>query len=699
MAGDVRQRLPQGGNQLIADVIGHSRVDETVEHDVRFETERSCRIASDGDEAFSDLTHERATRLQAEDGSPYVADGPVDLCDRSFDALDRRRVGRVHERRLEGESDREEPLDDGVVKVTGDAFSLVDDCEFLLGDAKGFGFAPPIGHVPNDCDDVRRAVASARAETDLDREFVAGLPESAQVEPGSHRPGARVQAVAVALVNVLVAKGDRHQGLDGGADELVGGVAEHVEDPGIRDDDRSRRVDDQDAIGCGMERLPQRVDAGLAVGRNLFGAFHGRNLPTAKPRSPNDRSASMDAVQRSAVELARDLRTNNVSATEAARSLLDRVDECARTIGGVADVDADRTLAQAAESDARLRAGEARALEGVPFTVKDWIDVAGWRVTGETKQRERRPSTDAPAVARMREVGAVVLAVTTALADSPLHGETRNPRDPTRAPGGSSSGAAALVGAGASPIALGSDSGGSIRLPAAWCGVAGLRPTFGRVPLTGHMPRLGAMSDSRTVIGPITNTVDDLALVLELISGPDGHDAAMPPVGLGRMDIVVIDQLRIGYLAGSFEHPAVQPAIGALAARGAHIVERPVADVREEALDLTRRYWIRHTLSGVENTRLLWEWDVFRRRMLEATSELDVIVTPATDTAAPPWRESIDTDYVWQLPSSLTGAPSVVIPVAADEDGMPLAAQLIAQPWQEHVALAAARAVESLVSF
>jgi Asp-tRNA(Asn)/Glu-tRNA(Gln) amidotransferase A subunit family amidase len=127
------------------------------------------------------------------------------------------------------------------------------------------------------------------------------------------------------------------------------------------------------------------------------------------------------------------------------------------------------------------------------------------------------------------------------------------------------------------------------------------------------------------------------------------------------------------------------------------VSEAPIPDVRDEALALTRRYWTRHLADGGENTSLLWEWDRFRRRMMEATIDLDVIVTPATDGAAPAWREVEDVDFVWQLPWSLTGAPAAVIPVADDADGMPLAAHFVAQPWQEHVALAAAKTVESLL--
>jgi len=395
----------------------------------------------------------------------------------------------------------------------------------------------------------------------------------------------------------------------------------------------------------------------------------------------------------SALDLAAELRAGERDAVEVARELLDRLDRLAPVIGGVAAVDPERTLRDADAARRRLRAGEGGPLEGVPFTVKDWIDVEGWPVLGAAGRQPgepgRRPREDAPAVARLRAAGGVVLAITTAMADSVAHGPVRNPHDPSRAPGGSSSGAAALVAAGASPLALGSDSGGSIRLPAAWCGVVGLKPTFGRVPLTGHFPRCGALEDGRTVIGPLTSTVADASAVLALIAGPDGLDAGVAPVPLGDPDAVRVADLRVG-VAGE----PVGASLSALEAAGAVVVERGLPDVRDEALELTRRYWSRSELSGADNVRLLWDWDRFRRHLLVATAGVDVVVAPAAEGPAPPWREAIDTDYRWTLPWSLTGAPVVVVPVGAS-DGLPIAVQVIGRPWQDHIALAAARCVEA----
>lgn len=153
----------------------------------------------------------------------------------------------------------------------------------------------------------------------------------------------------------------------------------------------------------------------------------------------------------------------------------------------------DRAEAAAGELDARFEAdGPVGPLHGVPITVKDWIDVEGMACTGGiTECRDRMPSRDATVVARLRAAGAIIIAKTTVQVESELFGRVLHPLDPTRSPGGSSSGEAAAVGGGGSILEIGSDSGGSIRVPAAWCGIAALKPSAGRVPTTGHFPRVG----------------------------------------------------------------------------------------------------------------------------------------------------------------------------------------------------------------
>lgn len=203
----------------------------------------------------------------------------------------------------------------------------------------------------------------------------------------------------------------------------------------------------------------------------------------------------------------------------------------------------------------------------------------------------------------------------------------------------------------------------------------------------------GSLEDGRTVIGPLALTVGDLAAVLPVIAGPDGLDAGVAPVPLGDPATVEMASLRVGVTDGGLDEP-VSAVVSTLVKAGATFVQTPVPDVRAEALELTHRYWGRAGLSGGDNVRLLWDWDRFRRRLLVATAGIDVVIAPATAEPAPLWRESIDADYLWTIPWSLTGAPVVVVPVGT-HDRLPIAVQVIGRPWEDHVALAAARVIEA----
>ena len=256
---------------------------------------------------------------------------------------------------------------------------------------------------------------------------------------------------------------------------------------------------------------------------------------------------------------------------------------------------------EAAALDAQFDVGGAVGpFHGVPITVKDWIDVAGLPCTGgEVAHRNRVPTRDGTVVARLRAAGAIVIAKTTVQVDTELWGPVRNPVDGTRSPGGSSSGEAAAVGGGGSVLGIGSDSGGSLRVPAAWCGVCTLKPSAGRVPTTGHFPRVGERVDGRTQIGPLAASVGTLRTVLGIIAGPDGVDAGIAPVPLGDPDDVSIEGLRLGWFLGDEAHrstpatrDAVERAVRHLESLGAENVG--AIDPRiDEALDITLRYWKR----------------------------------------------------------------------------------------------------------
>jgi amidase len=342
-------------------------------------------------------------------------------------------------------------------------------------------------------------------------------------------------------------------------------------------------------------------------------------------------------------------------------------------------------------------------LHGIAVTVKDWIDVAGLPCEGEARERtDRMPPCDATVVERLRAAGAVVVAKTQPGAHHPVHGRCLHPLDPSRSPGGSSSGEAALLGSAATTIGLGSDSGGSIRLPAAWCGAAGFKPSFGLVPDTGHVPRVGPRADGRTVIGPMARRVDDLIAVLRVIAGPDGVDAGCVPVPLGDPTSVSPLGLRVavvegddGFSASPSTAAAVQRAVASLCARGAIVADDALPAHLDESLAITQSYWGRRSLTGVDIDRHLRQWDRFVGVMTRAAAMFDVVIGPVVADVAPLDRPLVGEDFVFTLPYSLTGWPAVSVPAGIDElTGLPLAVQIAAPRWHDHVALAVAGFVE-----
>jgi amidase len=388
-----------------------------------------------------------------------------------------------------------------------------------------------------------------------------------------------------------------------------------------------------------------------------------------------------------------------VTVVDAISHALGRLDAAAHLEAVVARDD-EAALAAAAAID---RAGARGPLTGLGVTVKDWIEVAGLPCEGEAVERTGHvPARNATVVHRLREAGAVVLAKTQPGAHHSVHGTCHHPLDATRTPGGSSSGEAALIGARASVLGLGSDSGGSIRLPAAWCGACGLKPTFGLVPVTGHLPRVGGRHDGRTVIGPLAAGVDLLVVALKVIAGPDGRDPDAVPVAPGNPADVRVEGLRAAVIRGEGEWTpapstadAVERAARTLASAGATVLDEALPEHLDESLDLTRRYWDRAELPGAEADRQLWEWDRFRVRLLRAVSDVDVVLGPVGRDVAPLRRELTGADYVFTLPRSLTGWPAVSLPYGTDRaTGLPLAVQVAAKPWQDHVALAVAAALE-----
>ena len=231
---------------------------------------------------------------------------------------------------------------------------------------------------------------------------------------------------------------------------------------------------------------------------------------------------SYDFLALGAGELARLIAARETTAVEVVEAHLGRIEAVNPTTNAVIQIAPD-AMDRARAADAAVERGDAVGpLQGVPFTVKDWIETDDLVcAAGFAERIDFRPRRDATVVARMRRAGAILLGKTNVMQGDPVHARPNNPHDPDRTPGSSSSGEAAIIAAGGSPMGLASDSGGSSRWPAHCCGVAALKPTTGRVSNAGHFPPIGHLSDPRTTIGPMARKAADLGLVLRVIGGAD----------------------------------------------------------------------------------------------------------------------------------------------------------------------------------
>lgn len=424
-----------------------------------------------------------------------------------------------------------------------------------------------------------------------------------------------------------------------------------------------------------------------------------------------------DLIYASAATLAQRIRNHELSSEEVVQAHLRRIEQVNPRLNAVVQLAAEQALDQARASDAALAQGELLGpLHGVPFTVKDWIDTAGLPCTGgDLRFRDRVPAQDAPVVARMRQAGAILLGKTNVTVENEVYGRTNNPYNLAYSPCGSSSGEAAIIAAGGSPLGLGSDSGGSIRQPAHACGIAGLKPTTGRLPLTGHFPWIGAMNDPRTTVGPMARFVEDLALALPILCGMDWQDASVIPMPLADWRAVDVSSLRVAFYT---QHAEAEPTVGtaetcrraaqAMASVGAAVDEALPPRI-EEAYDITRNYWRRpesassevwepdgeFKLSSEEVEQHLFAWDRFRRALIGFMATYDVILTPVAELPAQLHGVS-EGRIPYTLPYSLTGYPCAVVRYGTSPEGMPIGVQVVARPWRDDVALAVAGQLERM---
>jgi len=457
-----------------------------------------------------------------------------------------------------------------------------------------------------------------------------------------------------------------------------------------------------------------------------------------------------DLTYLAAIEMAQMIRSKRISPVELVRAHLDRAEKLHPQLNAMVHLERDRALEQALAAEQAVMRGERLGpLHGVPVTIKSSIDVAGLRCEAGTKLRAGCvPEKDAPLVARLKAAGAVILGNTNVPemlmayeTDNVLHGRTNNPWDLTRTPGGSSGGEAAAIAAGCSAAGVGSDGGGSIRVPAHFSGICGLKPTPGRIPATGHFPPCVGPFAGLGVVGPMARRVRDLEALLKVMAGPDEGDVCSAPVPFRPASEDEVRRLRIGYFEDDGE-TTVTPETRAAVRAAAKALEQQGLEVepfRPEGLEHARQVWwtlfglagglvLGPILAGHESElspilrefvamvaaeppltldcllNALIERDQCRTRLLEQMQKFPILLCPVC--AIPAFRHGerawmIDGQTVNYLDAmrytqwfNLTGNPAAVVPVGRSPEELPIGVQVVGRPWEEEVVLAVAARIE-----
>lgn len=448
-----------------------------------------------------------------------------------------------------------------------------------------------------------------------------------------------------------------------------------------------------------------------------------------------------------AAELAVAIRTKQVSPIEATQAVLDRIARFNPKLNAICTLTADSALAAAREVEAALARGDALGpLAGVPITIKDLLATKGVRNTSGSKLFEQNiAAVDAPTVERLRRAGAILLGQTNTpefgwkgVTENRIFGTTRNPWNTELTPGGSSGGAAAAVAAGIGPIGIGTDGGGSLRIPGSFCELVGFKPSFGRVP---NFPATGV--DSLRHTGPLTRTVADAALTLDVIAGPDERDPnslpAAPREYVAKLDDG-IRSLRIAYSA-DLGYAWVDPEVAALCADAATHLAASGAKVEEVDLKLRDPYDTFTTffyggiaarvavdfetkrklldpglvpvaerglkLSAVDYVNALVERNNVWQQVRPTFEQFDLLITPtlsvppfAVGRNRPELPAGVDGEELRWSPFTylfnLTGQPAISVPCGRTKAGLPVGLQIVGRRFADLTVLQAARAWEKI---
>lgn len=433
-----------------------------------------------------------------------------------------------------------------------------------------------------------------------------------------------------------------------------------------------------------------------------------------------------------ATHLTAAIRERRASSTEVLDAHLAQIARENPALNAVVTLDEVGARQRAREADEALSRGEMWGpLHGLPMTLKDGHSTAGMRTTaGHLPLSEYVPTEDGTVAARLKAAGAVIMGKTNVpdlLLDiqsaNAVFGRTNNPWNRERTPGGSSGGAAAALVAGMTPLEIGSDLAGSIRIPAHFCGLFGLKTTEHRVSMWGHIPDIPNSPRTHRLmwsIGPLARSVEDLALAYRIIAGPDGRDPDVPPVPVGEVPRLELKDLRIAWaptFPGVPVMGAISDALSNLAAEldrlGARVEERlPPIDFKDLAqmralLSRAVRVTFAPTeeepaISTAEYFTALHRRDFFINAWEEFFGEWDALLCPVAMTTAFPHCPTdtpltVDGEQVnyWRIvghcgPFNFTGHPVVVIPIGRDPDGLPIGVQIVGRRWGEERLLAIA---------
>jgi Asp-tRNA(Asn)/Glu-tRNA(Gln) amidotransferase A subunit family amidase len=450
--------------------------------------------------------------------------------------------------------------------------------------------------------------------------------------------------------------------------------------------------------------------------------------------------------------MARYIREEKISPVELAEAHLTKIERLNCRLNAFVHVDPERVRREARAAETAVMNGNALgSMHGVPVSIKSSIEVVGYRFESGTRLRVGViGQLDAPLVQRLRNAGAIVLGVTNAPeflmaweTDNLLYGCTNSPWDLERTPGGSSGGEAAAIASGMSAGGVGSDGGGSIRVPAHFSGICGLKPTPGRIPSTGHFPASGGPFALIGVVGPMARTVAEVKALFEVMQGPDDGDSCAAPVPVRWPSQAEIRKLRIGYFENDGRTPvtaeiraAVCTAAEALRKAGFQVEPfRPTG--LEEARELWKKFFVKvagmlicpmfkgreHDQSPILKEFLEWSaaepeltgdslldaWirrDLLRSDFLAQMQDYPILLCPAA--AIPAFRHGerwwqIDGKTVHYLDAwsytewfNLLGNPAAVVPVSHSDAGLPIGVQIVGRPWEEEQVLEIAEALEDV---